>query len=933
MIAEKPNVAKAIAEALGNGRAKRNGDGLFEVGENRIVACAGHILEQYDPQDYDERYKSWRIDDLPIHPDPWKLKPPKDAGKKKMLAQIKKGMKGVEEVCNAGDIDAEGNLLVDEVIDYLGWQGPVSRVLISDLNPDPIRKAFQNLKPNSNFAHLTRRALTRSRADWLLGMNCSRLYSKLADQAGVKATLSVGRVQSAVLGLVAQRDLDIQHFKPHDYYTVQLAVSHPNGDFMAKWQPRDDQAGLDEAGRLTDSAVLDGLAAQVPDHVTILESQTDRKKQRAPLPYSLSDLQKAANQQLGLDMQAVLDIAQKLYDKDRLLTYPRTDTGYLPSDQHGAASSTLQAVATNVVALNDAAEKADPTKKSRAFNDNKVGAHHGIIPTERAAPDDIANLNSNERAVYELVCRRYIAQFMPDAVYDATQIEVGLPDAAGERFVARGKVWIQQGWREVVYAGLADTKDDDGEGESEEKDQSLPATQKGDQAEGTDIIGEKKVTKPPKPYTDSTLITAMTNIHRFVKNPETKKNLRENDGIGTEATRAGIVKKLIEHHKHLKREKKTIRVTANGLFHYRLMPPELSTPDMAGIFEAALRNVEDGSLPMADFLGQVDSFVQSQLDTEAQQRWLKQARELAPTEKPSQYQCRHCNEPLYQRTAKTKQKKQLTFYVCLAPDCGCHFRTENGKPTTCFKGPLKSHDDAEMQRQREEELATAPQCPECQNPLRRFKQKGKDAYFWRCQDYQGTVSCDSLFGDNDGTPGAAFVVRGEKVERKPDGPLCPVCQESETFRGQTRKDKQPLLICKACDSMCYAEADGSPGRVFKERGEWVKKPLDGPPCPVCDAPKTAKAASKKAKRTPLWICEACDSMGVRDDDDQAKPPFKERGEMLIEPKTQKGKSQNTRKVTKKGHEVPKGDKPPDVMVKVFSPDKDEGEQVTHYYYS
>ncbi|MBE0465351.1 DNA topoisomerase 3 [Halomonas colorata] len=903
VIAEKPNVARAIAEALSSGRPTRNADGIFEVDENRIVACAGHILEQYDPQDYDERYKRWSIDDLPIHPDPWKLKSPNDAGKKKMLAQIKKGMQGAGEVCNAGDLDAEGNMLVDEVIEYLGWQGPVSRVLIADLNPSPIRKAFQNLKPNANFAHLTRRATTRSRADWLLGMNCSRLYSKLSDQAGVKATLSVGRVQSAVLGLVAQRDLDIQHFTPHNYYDVELAVRHGNGAFIAKWHPRDGQPGLDEAGRLVDPDVLAQLESQVPGAVSILASQTERKKQRAPLPYSLSDLQKAANQQLGLDMQAVLDIAQKLYEKDRLLTYPRTDTGYLPNDQHGAASATLEAVGANLDTLTEAAQKADPGIMSRAFNDKKVTAHHGIIPTEKVSVADVANLTAQERSIYEMVCRRYVAQFMPDALYDATQIEVGLPDASGERFVARGKVWIEQGWREVVYAGVTETKDDDDAGAEGDKDQSLPATQTGDVAEGTSILGEKKVTKPPKPYTDSTLITAMTNIHRFVKNPETKKNLRENDGIGTEATRAGIVKKLVEQHKHLKREKKTIRVTPSGLFHYRLMPPELSTPDMAGIFEAALRNVEDGSLSMDAFLAQMDAFIRSQLAPDAQTRWLKQARELAPKEKASEYSCRHCGNALYQRTATTKQKKQLTFYVCLEPECGCHFRTENGQPTTCFKGPLKSHDDAELQRQRENALANAPQCPECHNPLQRFKQKGKDNYFWRCQDYQGQASCDSLFGDQDGAPGSAFVIRGEKVERQPDGPLCPVCHEHHTFKGKTKKDQHPILVCRQCDSICYADTDGSPGRVFRERGEWAKSPLTGPACPVCGAEKTASLLSKKKK--PLWACDACDSMGMRDDQDQAKPAFKVRGEMPSNPsvsgktdasKGQKGTSADANRV-------------------------------------
>lgn len=880
VIAEKPNAAKAIANALSGGQAARDSDGCFVVGENRIVACAGHILEQYDPQDYDEAYKKWRIEDLPIHPEEWKLKVPNDSGKKRMLAQIKKAIAGVEEVCHAGDPDQEGQILVDEVIEYLGWNGPVSRLLVSDLNPGPIKKAFQDLKPNSDYAPLSERALTCSRADWLLGMNCSRLYSKLADKAGIKGTLSVGRVQSAVLGLVARRDLEIKHFKPHDYHTVKLEVAHPNGRFAAKWKPREGQKGLDEEGRLTDESVVKALQDKTPGEVAILAADTSRKKQKAPLPFSLSDLQKAANQKLGLDMQAVLDIAQKLYDKDQLLTYPRTDTGYLPEDQHNVAASTLQAVGNNLTNLRGGIEKANPSQKSRAFNDKQVGAHHGIVPTELVSPDAVAQLTKDERNVYEMVCQRYVAQFHPDAVYDATEIVVGLPDDSGETFIARGKVWVHQGWRDVLYGagGEPAEAEDDGKKEDEGEGQTLPSVKAGDRAQGESITSARKKTTPPKPYTDSTLLAAMTSIHRMVSNPETKKNLRENDGIGTEATRAGIVNKMINQHKHLKREKKHIRTTSHGMTHYRLMPEVLNTPDMAGTFEAALRQVESRNIPMSAFLKQMDTFIRSQLDPAEQEKWLEQARTIAPQARPSEFTCRHCQEPLYERQGKTKDNRRLLYFVCQATECGCHFRSDNGVPTSCFKGPLKEQDDAEIQQQRENRLADAPQCQECGNPLWRFKKKGADFHFWRCQDYKGTASCGSVFADENNAPGKAFVIRGEKVEAKPDGPPCPVCEAGATFRGKTRKDQQPLVICKECDSMAYVAKDGSVGDVFKSRGEWVKRAPDGPPCPVCDAENTIQAKSK-AKQTPLWVCEACDSMGVRDAG-KAQEPFKKRGKMM-----------------------------------------------------
>jgi len=896
LIAEKPSVAKAIADTLAEGTASKNQDGAYEIGDYRIVACAGHILEQYDPHDYDERYKRWAIEDLPIHPEEWKLKPSSDPGKKRMLAQIKKGLNGILEIYNVGDNDPEGQLLIDEVIDYLEWTGPVSRLLISDLNPAPIKKALTKVRPNKEFALISERALTRSRADWLLGMNCSRLYSKLADKVGVDATLSVGRVQSAVLGLVARRDLEIKNFKPHTFYTVHLAVEHANGRFLAKWQPKEDQLGLDEEGRLIDQGALEALQQQVPQTVSILAADTQRKKQSPPLPFSLSDLQKAANQKYGLDMQRVLDIAQKLYEKDHLLTYPRTDTGYLPEDQFSAAGPTLMAVGTNLTNLQPVIESADPSRKSRAFNDKKVGAHHGITPTELADPDIVAQLSKDERSVYEMVCRRYIAQFHPDAEFDATEIIVGLPDAIGERFVTRGKVWVKQGWRDVLYPG-GQAEEDAEKADETEKDtddaQTLPAVKQGDTAQGSSIVSKDKKTSPPKPYTDSTLLAAMTNIHRFVTNPETKKNLRENDGIGTEATRAGIVSKLIDHHKHLKREKRTIRVTTTGLLHYRLMPAELSTPDMAGTFEAALREVENGNIPMKAFLSQVDVFVRTQLEIDAQERWLAQARKIAPQARPSEFKCRNCQAPLYERAGKTKDKQRLLYFVCQATECGCHFRSDNGAPTSCFKGPLKESDDADIQRQREARLAEAPKCGECGNPLQRFKKKGADFHFWRCQEYQGTPGCDSAFGDDEGKPGEIFVRRGEKVERKPDGPACPVCDAEHTFRGKTKSDQRPLAICKVCDSMAYVSEDGSVGDVFKRRGEMVKRKPDGPACPVCDAEHTVRVTSRE-KKTPLWVCEECDSMGMRDQTGKALDAFKVKGKMQGKAKG-KGKGKTTKK--------------------------------------
>lgn len=876
-IAEKPNVAKAIASVLNGGRLpSKNAQGTYQVGDDVIASCAGHILESAMPADYDEKYKAWRIEDLPIFPNEWKLKVPKDTGKQRMLAQIRAGLEAADVVYHAGDADSQGQLLVDEVIDFLGWTGPVKRVLISDLNPGPVEKALSKVRDNSEFALWSLRALTRSRADWLLGINLSRYYTKLAENVGIKEKLAVGRVQSAVLGLVAKRDLDILNFKPHPYYTALLRVDHPNGSFLATWKPRKDQEGLDERGRLISKQVLAKFEANLPKTALITHAETSRKRQKPFKPYTLSELQKDASKKLGIDMQVTLDIAQTLYEKAKLTTYPRTDCAYIPEDQHPIAPATLRVIGQNLPILREHIDLANPQQKSSVFNDAKVGAHHAIIPTENASPDTVAQLSSNERAVYELICRRFLAQFLPDALFDATQIKVGLPDADGETFIANGKVWVDMGWRTLIFGSNPEqgSEEEDSSGD----DQTLPKTQTGDHVEAQGLVSETKKTTPPKYYTDDKLIDAMTNIHLHVTNEDVKKLLNEQGGIGTEATRASIVTKLIEDHHHLRREKRNIRATSTGILHYRLMPNELRTPDMAGVFESALHQVEEGVMPMDSFLNQMNSFVTSQLSDSQQVKWMEQAKKIAPQAQPSEFKCRNCEDPLYERKAVVK-KQNLMYFQCVSSECGCHFRSDNGAPTSCFKGPLKEKDDAEAKRKLEEMLSKAPKCDECGNPLKRCrKAKKRSEYLWMCHDYQGVPSCNSLYFDDDGEVGRIFKKRGELVERQPDGPMCPVCEQHHTFSAKKRDSQQLLLVCKGCDSLMECDSSLVPGAFIKTRGDWAPRPLEGPACPACKAERTKKASSKK--KQPLWVCEQCDSMGFRLKNGQADQPFKKNGKKV-----------------------------------------------------
>lgn len=871
IIAEKPSVAKAIAEALSGGAPRMNNQGLYEVGSDLVAACAGHILEPYEPEDYDSNLKKWRIDDLPIIPEAWKLKP--IPSNRKRLNQIKEAMKYADVIIQAGDKDAEGQRLVDEVIEYLDWKGPVLRAIFADLNPGPLRKAFGELKDNAEYALLSRRALARAQADWVLGMNCTRLYTKLAEKVGIRTVLSAGRVQSAVLGLVARREIEIKNFKPHDYFVMKLEVVHENGSFLATWKPNEDQVGLDPEGRLIEPSVVETLKSLAPGKAFILSADTKRKKQQAPIPFALSDLQKAANSRYGMTMARVLEVAQSLYDIHKVATYPRTDSGYLTEEQHSMAADTLAALASNLPDLKAAVEGADASLKSRAFNDAKVTAHHGIVPTALQSPDTISRLNKDERAIYEMIAERFVMQFYPPAEYDATRIEVGSPDGDGQRFIATGKVWIKQGWRSI-NAAIADEQEE-GTDNDKEDSQALPKVLPQDPAEAAAVIVDKKKTKPPKPFTDSTLLTAMTNIHRYVASPAIKKQLKEGEGIGTEATRATIVEALIKRYL-MRREKRYLYTSRIGMAHFSMMPVELTTPDMAGVFERDTRLIEMGKMGIDELLIRVEKFIRLQI--ESQEKWLEKARKHAPVEEPTKFTCRGCSDPLYNAKA-VKKKRSLQYFRCKNDKCGCCFRSDNGAPTICFSGPLKEQDAKEAAERRNQLLQSAPTCGECMNPLmRRMKEvRGDDWHFWTCEAYQGKSGCDSIYHDANEAPGQIFVRKGTKVEREADGAACPECYKA-TFTGVTKAQQTPILICRECDSMYERNEDGSPGKARKVRGEWAKKPADGPACMECK--ESTREGMTKKSRKPILICDACDSMFWVSQKGQPQVAFKVRGQMV-----------------------------------------------------
>lgn len=599
-IAEKPSLARAVAAALPG--PTRNAEGHIRCGNGDAVTwCLGHLLEQVEPDTYDPKYKRWNLADLPIIPTEWKLRPRKAASKQ--LSAIRKLLKEFDEIVHTGDPDREGQLLVDEVIEYCKVsktkREKMQRLLISDLNLAAVKRALGQMQSNRNFIPLSVSALARSRADWLYGINMTRGYTLLGQKAGYKGVLSVGRVQSPVLGLVVRRDEEIEQFKPKDYFTLDALIPCEQHSIVirARWQPSEACAPWqDDEGRILNRKLVENVAQRISGQpANIEESEQKRSQQAPPLPYSLSALQIDASKRYGMSAQQVLDIAQALYERHKLITYPRSDSRHLPTEHFAQAKTVISAIGQNDSDFEQAVTHANPSLKSKAWNDSKVDAHHAIIPTPKRHP--IASLNSDEKKIYRQIARQYLMQFYPNATYADSKLVF---DIAGGTFIAKGRVLLDAGWRALLGTEV-ETSDSDAPA-------SVPALKKGEQLickEG--VISDRK-TEPPKHFTEATLLQAMTGIARFVSNKELKKVLRDTDGLGTEATRAGIIETLMTR-QLLSRSGKTVLSTLAGRGLINALPTEATYPDMTAQWESQLQAMAERGQAYAPFMESLEQQV------------------------------------------------------------------------------------------------------------------------------------------------------------------------------------------------------------------------------------------------------------------------------------------------------------------------------------
>lgn len=621
-IAEKPSLARAIADVLP--KPHRRGDGYISCGSGDTVTwCIGHLLEQAEPDAYDTRYARWNLADLPIVPEKWQLKPKPSVAKQ--LNVIKRLLGEAEQVIHAGDPDREGQLLVDEVLDYLELvpekRQNVQRCLINDLNPQAVERAVSRLRDNREFIPLCVSALARARADWLYGINMTRAYTILGRNAGYNGVLSVGRVQTPVLGLVVRRDEEIENFVSKDFYEVKAHIVTPAEErFTAMWVPSEScEPHQDEEGRLLNKALAEHVIKRIEGQPAIVTGYNDKRESEiAPLPFSLSTLQIEAAKRFNLSAQQVLDLCQRLYETHKLITYPRSDSRYLPEEHFAGRHAVMNAIASHVPELQQVAA-VDPDKRNRCWDDKKVDAHHAIIPTARAGN---INLSDDERKIYTLVARQYLMQFCPDAMYRKCVIDL---DIANGKFVAKARFLAEAGWRALLGAK---ERDDEDEGSP------LPVVAKGDE-----LLCEKgelmeRQTQPPRPFTDATLLSAMTGIARFVQDKELKKILRATDGLGTEATRAGIIE-LLFRRTFLYKKGRYIHSSEAGRALIHCLPEIAARPDMTADWEATLTQISEKTRRYQDFMQPLVSTLYQLIDQARSNRNPQAFRGLPPAAEKS----------------------------------------------------------------------------------------------------------------------------------------------------------------------------------------------------------------------------------------------------------------------------------------------------------
>lgn len=610
VIAEKPQLGAVIAEAIGIIGRK---DGYIECkGGYNVTWAIGHVLTLKMPEEINPAYKAWNQADLPLKLRPMELKP--KASTEKQFKIIESLLKKADTVVNAGDPDDEGQLLIREILEYTGFKGAVERLLLNDLNVEAARKAMKNLKPDSEFDGMYYKALARSHADYIFGMNLSRAYTLSAREKGLDSVYSVGRVQTPTLGLIVRRYLANKNHKESFYYNLSGNFNFQGNALNARLvitdnistDPNDEESK--EKRIIDERIVIDIKKTCEKNNANLLQCNVEAKSTPAPLPFALLDLQAKINDKYGFSADETLSITQSLREKHQAITYNRSDCRYLSTEQFEAAPKTLDFLAGLYPEL--PFSSADRSRKSRAFNDKKITAHTGIIPVVSDKFSDVSALSDKEQKVYRAIVEQYLVQFLPEKQYDLASVTIQCTDY---QFRTSATKITDHGWSKLVP--------DDAEDESDNAKFDLIASLQAD-ASGTceSVEIKKEKTKPQPIYTEATLLKDLQRVARYIEDPRIKKLLIEKDkgregengGIGTPATRSAVIKNL--HDKgFFEYQGKKLIPTQKGIDFVEALPRIVTVPDTTALWFEQQLAIEKGELSVDEFLDEIEKFVGEQI--------------------------------------------------------------------------------------------------------------------------------------------------------------------------------------------------------------------------------------------------------------------------------------------------------------------------------
>ncbi len=631
VLAEKPSVGRDIARVL----KCNNNKGSYIEGNKYIITWAmGHLVGLMDPEGYDNKYKEWKMETLPMLPKHMKLVVLKKTSKQ--FNEIKKLMNrnDVDEIIIATDAGREGELVARWIIEKAGINKPIKRLWISSQTDKAILNGFKNLKDGKEYENLYKAAVCSAEADWLVGLNITRALT-----CKYNAKLSAGRVQSPTLAMIVQREEEIKNFKPKTYYTINAKTK----DYNLSWINKENNS------RIFDEDFANKIALKIKkSEGEIININSINKKKFSPALYDLTELQRDANKIFGYSAKQTLNIMQRLYESHKILTYPRTDSRYISTDIVATIPDRLKAIAIGEYRIFAEGLLKTKINGNKAFVDNsKVRDHHAIIPTEEKP--NLSNLSFEERKIYDLVVKRFLSVLLPPFEYIQTTIEAKINE---ERFLAKGKIVISKGWKKL-YDKLEDESDDD------IKEQVLPNVNKGDKVFIENVSLNKGETKPPSRFNEGTLLSAMENPHKYISvGKDAAKTLGETGGLGTVATRADIIEKLFNSFV-IEKNGKEILPTSKGRQLIDLVPKELKSPLLTAKWEKQLDEIANGKRDWNSFIKDMKNYSIALVED------VKEANNKFVHDNKTGKKCPNCNKYLLEVKGKNG-----TMNVCQDRECG-----------------------------------------------------------------------------------------------------------------------------------------------------------------------------------------------------------------------------------------------------------------------